>query len=143
MVKYQNIQEFCECQLVSVWNACRFWGIDEQKIPHQFTKKYKAACDSANAVHGGVIGIDKQLKKYGVKMVGGELTLKWVREHLPVELSVFCHRGYHSVLVVKVDRCDMILTNYAWGRLYRMRWSHLAKIADKRIKPRQYIMRKK
>jgi len=150
VIKYQNTQQFCECQLVSIWNACRFWGsdwfvwgVDEQEIPRQFTKKYYAACDDANAVHGGVIGIDKQIKKYGIKAVRGKFTLKWFKSHLPIEVSVFCHRGYHSVLAVRVDHGDVILANYAFGRLHRMKWKRLLKIANKECAPCQYVMRKR
>ena len=119
-MRYQNNQLWSECQLVSIWNACRYWGMDNYLI--MGTKRYKLACRDAKAIGGSVIGLSSQLRKYNIVRVFGSLNFMWARNHLPIELGVHCHRGYHSVLVVDTCGHEALLANYARDRTYWLGW---------------------
>lgn len=101
---YQNTQLFCECQIVSLWNAARFWGLGSL-VPKMGTRRYKDICRRANAIYGGVINIDFEAERLGLAYFPIEwdkLTpmLPGVSTQLPCVMNVFCERGYHSVLAV-------------------------------------------
>lgn len=138
MSSYQNRQLWCECQLVAIWNAVRFFG---GETPCMGTPEYEEACEEACAIAGGVIGVDQQMDKFKIKAIRGKYRLDWVRSHLPVHFRVFCHRGYHSVLAVEVRRSEVLLTNYAIGRTHWMPWKKLLEISNQRSRPVQYVMR--
>lgn len=136
MIKYQNGQLYCECQLVAIWNACRFWGLGGVPVPG--TSEYRDACEEAHAICGGVIGVNKQIQKYHLVAEPGFYKLAWVRSHLPVEFSVFCHRGYHAILAVAVRNKWVLVANYAQNRSHWIGWTKLKKIANKRVLPIQF-----
>jgi len=96
---YQNKQLYCECQLVSVWNAARFWGY-EDLVPKMGTRKYKSICKKARCLCGSAININFEIERLGL----GLLPLSWrensICELLPCAMKVFCERGYHSVLAI-------------------------------------------
>lgn len=134
-IKYQNTQLWCECQLVSIWNACRYWGLN---YPVMGTKEYRASCAEARAIKGAAVNATKQFRKFGITRSCGYYVLSWVRYNLPVEFSVFCHRGYHSVLAVAADDDRVLLANYAYGITYWLNWDRLYDISNKRVKPVQF-----
>ena len=118
--RYQNHQLFCECRLVSLWNAARYYGI---KPPEPGSKRYKEACEEGCCIIGACINITKEEKRLGLKGVRGKKTLQWIRRNLPVELGVrHPRRGFHSVLIVEVRKSRLLLANYTRGRLYWMDW---------------------
>ena len=134
-IRYQNNQLWYECQLVSIWNACRYWGLD---YPIMGTREYKLACAEACAISGAAIGVASQFRKYGIVRIYGGYNFIWVKCNLPVEFGVFCHHGCHSVLAVAVRSKKVLLANYARDRTYWMDWDRLCKISNKRWKPVQF-----
>jgi len=137
-IRYQNTQLWNECALVSIWNACRFWGLD---YPVMGTKEYRLSCVEACAINGGATRVARQFRKCGIVRVYGKYVFGWVRRNLPVEFSVFCHRGYHSVLVVAVKRNRVLLTNYARDMTYWLSWDKLLDMSDEKCRPVQFRSR--
>lgn len=124
-MKYQNAQLYSECQLVAMWNAARFWSMNVS-LPKMGTRRYRKICKDALALHGAAINpLDEEHRVGLARNYGPHERLGWVRKHLPVHVSVFCHRGYHSVLIVGVEGNDVLLANYAKRRLHRMTWKRL------------------
>jgi hypothetical protein len=103
---YQTKQLFGECQLVAVWNAARFWGLDKI-IPVIGTPEYKRICKKANSIalgNGNYPG-DGVTQQFELERLGlGVFPLRWdvgvIARSIPCELWVNCEIGYHSVLVV-------------------------------------------
>jgi len=119
-MKYQNNQLWCECRLVSLWNAYRFF---RKNPPIIGTKEYKSICENSYCMSGSCINIEKERKRLGITFVSGKCNLSWIRKNLPVQIALFTkHRGLHSVLVVKTKRNKLLLANYAYGRLYWLSW---------------------
>ena len=120
-IRYQNRQRWSECQLVSIWNAMRYWGIDP-KIPGIDTDEYRSICAKYHAINGAALRISGERRRLGLSRVQGKKTFAWLRSHLPAELGVFCHQGYHSTLAIGVRRNKVLLTNYARGRTFWISW---------------------
>lgn len=139
-IRYQNTQLWNECQLVSIWNACRYWGLD---CPVIGTKEYRLSCVEACAINGGATRVARQFRKCGIVRVYGRYNLIWVRRNLPVEFGVFCGRGYHSVLAVDVRGDKVLLANYARGITYWLSWGKLLDISDKDCLPVQFRIKEK
>lgn len=129
---YQNYQLYCECQLVALWNAGRFHGLE---VPKPGTRKYREACRRARAIYGGCLDLEPERQRLGLRLVPGFLMLGWVRKNLPVHFAIFCHRGYHSVLAVEVRGSRVLLTNYAKGRVHWIDWWKLAKKTNVHTRP--------
>jgi len=55
--KYQNNQLWCECQLVALWNACKFLG---KEPPILGSSDYCFVCIDSGGVYGGCINIEKE-----------------------------------------------------------------------------------
>ena len=136
--KYINNQFYCECQLIAIWNAAKFYGFE---TPEPETRQYKTICKESRCLYGGCIDVDKEKERLNISSTRGLYSFKWVKYHLPVHFRVFCHRGYHSVLVVEVDNKDVILANYARNRLHRMSWKQLKEISNRLTKPEQFIIK--
>lgn len=136
-VRYQNTQKWCECQLVSIWNACRYWGINS--FPKIGTKEYRAECKKFHAINGSALTVAGAFKRYGIKRLSGKYDLKWVRRHLPVEFSIFYKHGYHSVLCVAVNKNKVLLANYADGRTCWLNWDKLLSMCNRKVKPDQFL----
>ena len=134
-IRYQNTQLWNECALVSIWNACRFWGLD---YPVMGTKEYRLSCVEACAINGGATRVARQFRKCGIVRVYGKYVFGWVKWNLPVEFSVFCHRGYHSVLAVDVRDDRILLTNYAYDMTYWLSWDKLFDMSDDKCRPVQF-----
>ncbi len=115
-MQYWNNQKYCECQLVAIWNAAIFHGI---QTPERYGAEYIEDCKKGYAINGGLINPNHVLDKLGLKAVVGITSWAWIREHLPVEFRVFCHRGYHSVLAIAIDveTKRVAIANYTRGRL--------------------------
>lgn len=134
MNKYLNNQKYCECQLISLWNSSIFLGFNSL-IPKQFSRHYKNICKKALCIYGGVIRKDFEIKRLNLKAIKGIYKLNWIKNHLPVELSIHCHRGYHSILIIDVNKNNLILANYARNRLHKIKWKLLLNKVNKRINP--------
>jgi hypothetical protein len=137
MIKFIHNQKFCECQLISLWNSAIFLGL-ESLIPKQYSKKYKAICHRAKCIYGGVIDKDFEIKRLNLKSTTGSYNLRWIKKNLPVELSIFCHRGYHSILIVGIKNNNITLANYAKNRLHIIKWNKLLKKANRHVLPRKW-----
>ena len=121
-MKYQNNQLWSECQLVSIWNARRFWGLD---APRMGTKEYEKICKQFHCISGACLGLRKDPESFGIKRINGGRNLRWIKKNLPVEIGIYCHRGYHSVLIVDYKGDKLLLTNYARGRTHWIEWIKL------------------
>jgi hypothetical protein len=137
VMRYQNRQIYCECQLIAIWNAARFWGRSD--LPEMGTADYKKRCERAAAIAGGAIFPNFELKTFGLVASRGKYTFRWVCSNLPTHFAVFCHRGYHSVLVVEVKGSKVLLVNYAKGRTHWMEWTRLLAISNRRVAPVHYV----
>lgn len=122
--RYWNNQKWCECQLVTLWNAAIYHDID---VPIRYGKEYKKDCHDGCAINGGCIDKSHVLSKLKLKPIKGKLTWQWCSKHLPCEFSVFCHRGFHSVLSVEVDkkRKRIAVTNLDRDRITWLQWRDL------------------
>jgi len=132
-MRFQNYQLYYECQLVALWNAARFHKI---KVPKIGGAQYRKICYESKAILGGCINIERERKRLGLVFMPGRIDLRWIRKNLPVHLAVFCHKGYHSVLVVDVDADDIItLVNYVKGTIFHIKWNSLKDKINKHSKP--------
>ena len=138
-IKYQNRQLYCECQLVSLWNAKRFL----ENIPEMGSKQYKKICEESYCVAGSCLNKNKEIERLNLKAIKGKMTLEWIKNHLPVQFSVFCHRGYHCVLAIAVKKEKILLTNYTKGKLHWMSWKKLKEIHNRHLRPIQWKVRYK
>ncbi len=134
MKRYINNQKFSSCQLVSLWNTALFHNLDPNAPPIN-SKKYREICKKAGCLYGGVINMNFEIDRLGMKAVSGKYNLRWIKNNLPVSLSIFCHRGYHSVLVVDVYKNNLTLTNYAKNRLHKLKWNALLNKVNKNTNP--------
>lgn len=141
-MKYLNNQKYYECQLITLWNVAIFWGLGKL-VPKQFSKNYKRICDRARCMYGSVIDKEFEIKRLNLKAIIGKYNLKWIKYNLPVELSIFCHRGYHSVLIVGIVDKNIILANYARNRLHKISFIKLFKKVNKHLKPISWKLKKK
>lgn len=114
MYKYWNEQMYSECQLVTIWNAALFHGIS---VPEQFGDEYKTACEKCCCTIGACINTTSVSENLGLISVDGLLEFEWVKNNLPVEFSIYCHRGHHSVLCVdiNIENEQVLITNYFKG----------------------------
>jgi len=121
-MRYQNNQLYFECQLISLWNASRYYNIE---IPKIGSKEYNRICDESRCIYGGCIDIEKEKQRLGLRSMRGKYNLIWVRNNLPVHFSIFCHRDYHSVLGIKIYKTKILLANYAYNRTHWISWKNL------------------
>lgn len=130
-MEYQNAQLYLECQLISIWNAARFYN-KEELVPKMGTPEYEQACEDFHCKNGSCLGVIKELNRLGLKMIGGKWDLKWISKNLPVELSIFKTKegGAHSILVVNVIGNRMQVTNYVDERTV---WVNYITLFDKQI----------
>jgi len=142
MSKHWNDQRYCECQLIALWNAAIYHGIE---VPVRYGKEYMEDCDKARAIHGGCIHSNHVVNKLDLRAVRGRLSWGWIKDNCPVELKIFCHRGYHSVLAVAVNlkKKKVLLANYAKGRLYWLNVARLIKIHNKQAVPVGWVVKGK
>lgn len=138
-MKYQNRQLYHECQLVTIWNAARYYGATD--IPEMGTEEYRAACEAAGALHGAATNTAPFMKKYGLERIEGEYKLSWLRNHLPAELSIHCAHGFHSVLAIEVRGSSVLVTNYAIGRTHWLPWKKLKEMSEPKEKPEQFVLK--
>jgi len=142
-IKYQNNQLWDECHLVSVWNAYRFFG----KVPPKIgLPEYRKVCERCCCINGACFSslVKKEAKKLGIKFIPGQYRLGWIRNHLPVQLPLFTkHRGYHSVLVVKVYRNKLQLVNYTRGKLQWLSWKKILSLCNKKEYPYSYQLKRR
>lgn len=140
---YQNKQLYCECQLVSIWNAARFWGLD-RLVPKMGTKKYRTICKNACAMSGACIDTDFEMVRLELKWFKIEWRLETIALFLPCEMSVFCERGYHSVLAVAYKRGatgkpwtnKLLMLNWKKYEQAWLGWGQVLTSANLRVAPR-------
>jgi hypothetical protein len=134
MKKYWNNQIYAECQLVSIWNAAIFYGIP---VPERYGKTYRWYCRESCAIHGGALNIELITKNLRLYAYPFKLSWMYLIKNIPCEFSIFCKRGYHSVLVVAVNikNKKVLLTNYARNRTYWMPWKTLRKKQNRHRSP--------
>jgi len=134
MGKYWNNQKYSECHLVSLWNAAIYHGI---LVPIRYGEEYIEDCKKGHAVNGSCINSGHVVEKLHLRAVEGRLCWDWIKKNCPIEFFVFCHRGYHSILSVGVNvkRKEVLLVNYAKGRIHWMEVSRLIKIHNKYKSP--------
>ncbi len=135
-MRYQNNQLWSECQLVALWNAARF---HVKLTPKMGSRLYKKICKESRCIYGGCIDIDKETKRLGFKVVPGRFNFKWIERNLPVHFTLFTHKGYHSVLAVGSRDKQLLLANYATGRLHWMGWKKLL-TKKRRVFPISYVL---
>lgn len=132
-MKYQNVQFWSECQLVSIWNAGRFHGI---KVPELETWEYANIVIDAGGIYGACISTKNELRRLKLKLVEGKKSLCWVKSNLPVRFPLFTkHRGYHDVLCVDVQNKKLLLANYSRGKLRWLPWKNVKRMMNKRENP--------
>ena len=125
-MRYQNVQFWSECQLVTLWNAYRFHG---KKPPELKSWKYALIAIDAGGVYGACLHANREARRLRLKSIPGRWSLVWVRKNLPVGFTLFTkHRGYHNVLCVDVRGDKLLLANYAHGRLYWLPWKNVKKM---------------
>ena len=130
-MNYQNTQLYTECQLIAIWNAARFYGM-EDLIPKLGTPEYEQACEKFHCKNGSCLGVIKEINRLKLKKVNGKWNLNWIEKNLPVELSVFQTRegGAHSILAVDVIGNRVQVANHTDGRTI---WLDYLTLFDQRI----------
>jgi hypothetical protein len=98
--KYWNGQIFFECQLVTLWNAGIYHGIE---VPKRYGTEYVKDCLRANAIEDGAEDFSHVIKKLKLKAVLGKMNWHWIKRNLPIEFSIHCYRGYHSALAIDTN----------------------------------------
>lgn len=136
--KYINNQKWCDCQLITLLNACIFYNKIKIK---PYSKKYNILAEITGSVHGSCLNKNVAYDMLGVSFENGKMDFNWIKNNLPVEFSVFCHRGYHSVLAVKVKNDKIQLANYYRNKLYSISWNSLIKMQNRHVKPSKIIMK--
>jgi len=140
---YQNDQLYCECQLVSIWNAARFWGFGKS-VPKMGTRQYKTICHKARAIHGGIILVDPEVERLGLAFFPIWYRLETVAAYMPCEMSVLCERGYHSVLAIayKKGRTSkpwtdkFLMLNWRKGYEAWLPWGEILAQANLNVRPK-------
>jgi hypothetical protein len=116
------------CQLISAINARVFWGGDKIEPDSEEFERLTdvAGCRLGAALPDGMRAVHDSLDLYEIE---GEPTFEWVRNHLPVEMSVWhVEYGYHSILIVGVKGDRIYFTNYFDGSMYWHNFEdHIAK----------------
>jgi len=143
MPKFWNNQKYHECQLISIWNAGIYYN---QTVPLRYGKEYIEDCERGCTIHGSCINSNHVIHKMHLKPIKGILSWNWIKRNrkYPVEYSLFCHRGYHSVLAIKVDikKKKVLLANYAKDRLYWLSVDRLIKLHNKHVVPIKWVLQK-
>ncbi len=133
-MKYYNNQKYNDCQFISIINACIYWNI-QYIIP--YSKKYNEIAKRACCINGGCINLTNAFKLLDIECIYGKMNLGWVKSHLPVEFSIHCHRGFHSVLCIGVENKKLCLTNYSRNKLQWLNWNKIKEIQNKYMTIRQ------
>ena len=139
-MKYYNNQKYCDCQLIALVNASVYFNKLKLK-PN--TKLYNYIAREAGCIYGACIDLTKAEKYINAKYVKGKLNLSWIKNHLPVKLNLFCFRGFHSVLCIKVTKNKLQLVNYRRNSLISLPWNNVKKMHCKRswAQPEQIIVK--
>ena len=142
MGKYWNNQKYSECHLVSIWNAAMFYGVT---VPVRYGDEYITDCEKGYAINGSCINSSHVVEKMHLRAVKGRLCWNWIKVNCPIEFSVFCHRGYHSVLGVGINhkKKEVLLANYDRGRLRWMEVDKLIAIHNKNLHPVKWCQRRR
>lgn len=133
---YQNTQKYWECQLIAIWNAARFYGM-EKKVPKIGTPEYEEACEKYCCKHGSCLGAEKELKRFGLRYVEGEWDFEWLKDNLPVVLSVYPpDQRAHAVLAVNCEFGGFEVANMGGGVT---QWYSFDKLRSMQIKNRHFL----
>lgn len=139
-MRYWNNQKYCECQLITLWNAAIYYKI---RVPIRYGKEYVMDCEKAYAINGGCINSNHVINKLNLKAIKGKLDWNWIKVNCPIEFSIFCHRGYHSVLAIDINLKNkkVLLANYAREKLYWIKIDKLIKMHNKNVNPIKWNLR--
>ena len=114
---FQNTQLYSECQLIAIWNAARFYGM-EKKVPKIGTVEYDKICEKFACKTGSCIGVEKELNRLGLKYIQGKWDFRWIKNNLPVKLTIFRPKqGLHSILAIQEEINGFYLANMGDGKL--------------------------
>lgn len=114
-MEYQNTQLYMECQLVAIWNAARWHGM-ENKVPKIGTKEYDRLAEKYHCINGSCLGAKKELKRFGLEMVEGKWNFNWIKDNLPVMLSVYPpDERPHAILAVECKWGGFEVVNMGGG----------------------------
>ena len=129
-MKYQNTQLYMECHLVAIWNAARFFGM-EHKIPKIGTEEYDKWCLKYACKSGSCIGLKKEFKRLGLKRVEGKWNFDWIKNNLPVVLSIYPPKQRpHAILAVKEQFGGFVVANFGGGVI---QWYSYEKLYEMKI----------
>jgi len=134
-MQYQNYQLFCECSMVALWNAARYFNLS---VPIVGSRLYIKICKEAGCIHGGCISREPERERLKITINPGSWSYEWISKNIPVHLALFTHRGYHSVLVVAENNSRLLLANYARGRTHWMRWGTILEKRNQHAIPYSY-----
>lgn len=124
-----------ECQLVTIWNACRYYGFNN--VPKIGSKEYKDKCRKYKCINGFAIGTINELVSYGLTFHVGKWDKEWIISNIPIECAIFKNElGTHSILIVKYENDRFLVTNYAKDRTHWMTYEQLHNIRINKFKPK-------
>ena len=127
-MKYQNTQHYSECQLVTLLNVVRYFGM-EDNVPELDTKEYEKMCIKYHCICGSCLNMEEAYDEYNLKRETGTWEFNWISRNVPIELSVSTKRqGNHSILVIKCKDDKFLVTNYIKGRVQWLQFSQLEKM---------------
>ena len=131
-MKYQNIQHYSECQLVTLFNVLRYFGYN--KVPELGTKEYEKMCLKYHCISGSCLNMVEAYDEYRLKKETGTWNFNWISENIPIELSVSTKKqGIHSILLIKCKDDKFLVTNYAKRKVQWLRFSQLENMKIKNI----------
>jgi len=121
MPNYIKTVKYPCCQLVTLFNVCRFFGM---KHPALYTPEFEELVDLVGCRHGSALFIEKAAVRLGLVIKEGELSYQWIKNHLPVSLAVHDPKyGFHNILIVKAYRYRLQVCSFSPGR--DILWSEL------------------
>lgn len=119
---YRKQKKYPSCQLIAAINARIFLGMGDIS-----DDLYETLVDLAKCRSGAAITVDKTYSILGLEHEDGEITLDWVKSHLPVQISLFTkHQGFHAILIVDVKKDVLQVVNLKYTK--RIKWSTLEKM---------------
>ena len=127
-MKFRKQGKYASCQLVAAINAGIFLGMTDVS-----DELFEELVDLTLCRHGSCICVEAAYSVLGLEYVDMDKRrnkLKWIGEHLPVEIGyIDKKRGFHSALVVKVEDDVLYLINSSqemmkWDSIEFMRHTH-------------------
>jgi len=161
--KYQNGQKWCECSLVAMWNAARYFGLSAPKIG---TREYYDRCRATGkfTLKNGIVNEKRfnrwfdgwefyeELERLGLNFKLMRYNFRGLSTNLPFDITIYpCKSTYngnglawsHTVLAVDVNRRDrkFLLANYDKTKMCWLSWDFIKRRKDDRFPPKSYSSR--